>query len=129
MDLNGAKADEISGYLVLDSLYMATPLDSIRMRQLTLLASAHGNRNKSFTLRSDNTSAQLDGYFRYQDVVPALRDLIHYYLPSTMPASDERWMPVEMRLRADGARLRDIQRLFASRLTISDHSSLQAEVN
>ena len=129
VDLNGAKADEISGYLVLDSLYMATPLDSIRMRQLTLLASAHGNRNKSFTLRSDNTSAQLDGYFRYQDVVPALRDLIHYYLPSTMPASDERWMPVEMRLRADGARLRDIQRLFASRLTISDHSSLQAEVN
>lgn len=126
MDMNGAKADEIGGYLVLDSLFLATPLDSIHMRQLTLLAAARGDWSKSFTLRSDNTSAQLDGSFRYQDVVPAFQSLIHYYLPTTLPEPAKGWKPVEMTLRADGNRLRDVQRLFASKITVSDHSTLRA---
>ena len=127
VDMNGAKVDEISGYMVIDSLFMATPRDSMLMRQLTLVASAGTNRSKVFTLRSDNTKAQLDGTFRYRDVVPAGMAMLHYYLPSAVPAPAAPWQSVSFSLQANGDRLRDVQRLFKSGFILSDHSSLHAE--
>ena len=86
VDLNGKQADDISGYLVLDSLFLATPQDSALMQQLTLLVSAQGTNSKAITLRSDYLSAQLDGLFRYADVMPAFQYLAHAYLPSVVEA-------------------------------------------
>ena len=40
VDLSGAKPDEISGYLVIDSLFLATSRDSILMEQMMLIAEA-----------------------------------------------------------------------------------------
>lgn len=128
IDMSGAKPDDISGYIVLDSLAMCTNRDSIYMRQLTLFASAEPSGGKAFTLRSDNLSAQMDGDFRYGDVVPAFQAMLHHYLPTAIPAPKQKWEPVSFSMRADGDRLRDVQRLFVAPVTISDHPTLRAEV-
>ncbi|MBP5571096.1 MAG: AsmA family protein, partial [Bacteroidales bacterium] len=47
VDLNGKRADDMSGYMVLDSLFLATPLDSMLMQQMTLLVSADGANGKA----------------------------------------------------------------------------------
>lgn len=126
VDMNGSEKDRVSGYLVLDSLFVATEYDSIQMKQLTLLASGEVGHAKSFTLRSDYLQARLDGIFRYADLVPAAQQLIHHYLPSAVPAPKQKWDPVSFTMRADGERLRDIQRLFIAPLTLSDHPTFTA---
>jgi len=127
VDLSGAKPDEISGYLVIDSLFLATSRDSILMEQMMLIAEAEGERDKTISLQNDYLQAKLDGSFRYGDIVPATQAMIHHYLPTAVDAPKKRWQPVAFRLEADGDRLRDIQRLFKASLTLSDHPSLQAE--
>ena len=126
VDMSGSETDKISGYLVLDSLYVGTDHDTILMQQLTLLASGAVGHSKSFTLRSDYLQAHLDGVFRYKDLVPAAQQLIHYYLPSAVLAPKQPWEPVSFAMRADGERLRDIQRLFIAPLTLSDHPTFTA---
>ena len=126
VDMSGSETDKISGYLVLDSLYVSTDHDTLLMQQLTLLASGAVGHSKSFTLRSDYLYARLDGIFRYKDLVPAAQQLIHHYLPSAVLAPKQQWEPVSFTMRADGERLRDIQRLFIAPLTLSDHPTFTA---
>lgn len=128
VDLNGSKVEDMSGYLVIDSLYMVTARDSVLMKQLTLLASAGYDRSKVFTLRSDNIKAELDGSFRYGDVLPAFQAMMHHYLPSAVDAPKAEWQPVSFSMRAEGERLRDVQRLYSSRFTLSDHPTMRADV-
>lgn len=127
MDMSGSKPDEISGYLVIDSLFVGTARDSVLMRQLSLFAAAEPNGSKSITLRSDYLSAQCDGIFRYGDVVPAMQAMLHHYLPTAIPAPAASWQPVTLSLRANGERLRDVQRLFVAPVTLSDHPTLRIE--
>ena len=129
VDMNGAEPDKISGYMVLDSLFLATSQDSVLMQQLTLLASADAHGSKAITLRADYLRAQLDGIFRYADVPPAAQAMIHHYLPTAVPAPTREWQPVTFRLSADGERLRDVQRLFTAPVTLSDHPTLRAEAS
>ena len=129
VDMSGSKPDEISGYMVIDSLAVATARDSILMQQLTLLASADPSGAKAMTLRTDYLSAQLDGSFRYKDVVPAGKALLHHYLPSAVSAPATDWQSVTFSMRANGERLRDVQRLFISPVTLSDHPKVSAEVS
>lgn len=126
VDMNGSEAERMSGYLVLDSLYIATAHDSILMKQLTLLASGEAGHSKAFTLRSDYLRAQLDGVFRYKDIVPSFQAMMHHYLPSAVPAPKGEWLPVSFALRANGERLRDIQRLYLAPVTLSDHPTFTA---
>ena len=121
VDMNGSETDRISGYMVLDSLFIATDKDSILMKQLTLLASGEVGHIKSFTLRSDYLMAQADGVFRYKDMTPAVQAMLHHYLPSAVAAPKSEWLPVLLSIRADGQRLRDIQRLYTASFTLSDH--------
>lgn len=127
VDLNGKRADDMSGYMVLDSLFLATPLDSMLMQQMTLLVSADGANGKAVTLRSDFLSAQLDGTFRYADIVPAFRSLAHYYLPAVVDAPSAKWQEVSFRMRADGSELSRVQKLFSAPVRLSDNPSLRAE--
>ena len=129
VDMNGAKPDEISGYLVLDSLFLATSRDSILMQQMTLLASADASGSKAITLRTDYLKAEIDGIFRYADIVPAAQAMMHHYLPTAISAPSKKWQPVTLSLRADGERLRDVQRLFSAPVTLSDHPTLRAEAS
>ncbi len=128
IDMSGAKPEDISGYIVLDSLHMVTNRDSILMRQLTLFASAEPSGGKAMTLRTDYLSAQLDGDFHYDDVVPAFQAMLHHYLPTAIQKPKRNWEPVSFTVRADVQRLRDVQRLFTAPITISDHTTLRAEV-
>ena len=127
VDMNGAKPDEISGYMVIDSLFVATARDSVMMNQLTLLASADESRAKDITLRTDYLTAQMDGVFRYADLVPAMQAMMHHYLPTAIAAPSRQWKPVTFTLKADGERLRDVQRLFTAPVTVSDHTTLRAK--
>ena len=127
VDLDGVEVDRMSGYMVIDSLFVATPRDSILMQQLQLFASASANSNKAITLRSDYLTAQMDGTFRYGDIVPALHHVLHHYLPTAIDEPKKKWHPVSFTLRADGKRLRDIQRLFTAPVTLSDHPTMRAE--
>ena len=129
VDMNGSKVDEMSGYMILDSLFIATAKDSTLMRRLTLLASSEDDGYKSVTVTSDYGTAQLDGLFRYGDVIPSLQAMVHHYLPSAVDAPSREWQPVQMTVKADGERLRDIQRLFTAPITLSDHPSLRAKLN
>ena len=129
VDLNGKHADDMSGYMVLDSLFLATPLDSMLMQQMTLLVSATGDNNKAITLRSDYLTAQLDGTFRYADIVPAFQALTNSYLPAAVDAPTKKWQPVSFSLRMDGSELSHIQRLFDVPVTLSDHPSLRANAD
>ena len=126
VDMSGSETDRMSGYLVLDSLYVSTDHDTILMKQLTLLASGEVGHSKSFTLRSDYLYAHLDGVFRYKDLVPAAQQLIHYYLPSAVLAPKQSWEAVSFNMRADGERLREIQRLFIAPIILSDHPTFTA---
>ena len=128
VDLNGTKVDEISGYLVIDSLFLATPRDSILMQQLTLIVESEPDLHKQLTLRSDYLHAKANGRFRYADIAPSMQALMHHYLPSAIPAAQQTWKPVTFSLTADGQRLRDVQQLFYSPFVISDNPSLQADV-
>ena len=128
VDMNGKQADEVSGYLVLDSLFLATARDSVLMKQLMLLVSADPDGSKAFTLKTDYLRAQLDGLFRYRDIVPAAQAMMHYYLPTAVEAPKHAWKPVTFSLKADGERLRDVQRLFNASITLSDHPKMTADV-
>ena len=128
VNMKGSEADRVSGSMILDSLFIATKYDSIQMNQLTLLASGEVGHSKAFTLRSDYLTAQLDGIFRYKDIVPAFQAMMHHYLPSAIEAPEKAWSPVSFTLRADGYRLRDIQRLYTAPITLSDHPTLMAQV-
>lgn len=128
VDLTGDTPDEMSGYLVIDSLFVGTVRDSILMQQLTLLVSADEHYGKAFTLRSDYLTAQADGVFRYRDIAPSAQALIHHYLPSAVPAPKQEIEDVQFSLRADGHRLRGIQRLFVAPIVLSDHPTLRASV-
>lgn len=127
VDLSGAKADEISGYLEIDSLFLATARDSATMQQMVLIVEADGERDKSISLTTDYLQARLDGSFRYGDIVPAAQAMMHHYLPTAVEAPEKSWQPVEFEIQADGERLRDVQRLFNAPLTLSDHPTLHAE--
>ena len=127
VDMTGSETDRVSGSLVIDSLFLATSKDSVLMNQLTLLASGAVGHSKAFTLRSDYLTAQADGVFRYKDIVPAFTAMMHHYLPSAVLAPKTSWQPVSFTLRADGQRLRDIQRLFTAPVTLSDHPVFTAE--
>ena len=124
VDLSGVNPDKMSGYLVIDSLFLATARDSILMRQLTCIASAGDDYSKAFTLRSDNLTVLADGVFRYSDIVPALQGALHHYLPSAIDAPERSYLPVTLELRADGQRLRDLQRLYVAPFVLSDHPTL-----
>ena len=127
VDLNGVEVDRMSGYLVIDSLFVATPRDSVLMQQMQLFASASANRSKAITLRSDYLTGQMDGTFRYGDIVPAMQHMLHHYLPTAIEEPKRNWQPIDFTMRADGKRLRDIQRLFTAPVTLSDHPTMRAE--
>ena len=128
VDMSGAKLDDLSGYMVIDSLFVATAKDSILTRQIMLIASAEAHEAKSITLRSDNIKAELDGAFRYEDIPSSMQALMHHYLPAAVDAPDKEWHPVSLSLRVDGERLRHIQRLFTAPITLSDHPSIRASM-
>lgn len=128
MDMNGAQADEISGYLVIDSLALATQYDSTLIRQVTLVTASESDMSKMMTLHSDNLSMQVDGVFRYADLVPSCQSMLHHYLPSLISEPSRSWKPVQLSLRAEGGRLREVQRLFEAPLTISDHTTISADI-
>lgn len=134
VDLDGVDLDRMSGYMVLDSLFLATSKDSLRMRQMTLLVSADAptssaTRPKSITLRSDYLNAMVEGSFRYMDLVPAAQAMMHYYLPTAVEAPAASWQPVSFQFSLDGQRLRDIQRLYDAPVTLSDHPTMRADAN
>jgi len=128
VDLNGINPDEISGYMVMDSLYLATPKDSVLMKQLTLFVETGMGHSKTLTLRSDYINARAQGNFRYVDLPPALQALMHHYLPSALPAPQQEWERIALTMNLDGHRLRDVQHLFDAPLILSDHPSMTAEL-
>ena len=128
VDMSGAQADELSGYLVIDSFFLATERDSVLMQQLMLLASADQDGSKAITLTTDFLRTQLDGRFRYEDLLPAAQAMMHHYLPTAVDAPRRAWRPVAFTLKADGDRLRDVQRLFNASITLSDHPKMEASV-
>ena len=128
VDMSGANANDMSGYMVLDSFFLATMHDSVMINQMMLLASADKDGSKAITLRTDILRAQADGVFRYGDLIPAAQALIHHYLPSALPAPAKEWQPVTFSLQANAERLRDVQRLFQAPVVVSDHTTITADV-
>lgn len=126
VDLDGVELDRMNGYMVIDSLFLATRKDSLLTRQISLLVSASADHAKTITLRSDYMNAETDGTFRYKDLVPAVQAMMHHYLPTAVDAPAQAWQPVSLRLKADGQRLREIQRLYEAPVTLSDHPTLRA---
>ena len=98
-----------------------------QMQQMMLISEADGDRDKSISLTTDYLQAQLDGSFRYADIVPAAQAMMHHYLPTAVPEPKKKWQPVEFTMKADGHRLRDVQRLFQAPITLSDHPTFTAE--
>ena len=127
IDMNGAEAEEMSGYAVIDSLAIATRYDSVLIQQLTFTASAASDHSKALSFHSDHMHVQVEGVFRYADLVPSFLSMGHHYLPSVIDEPAEHWSPVSFSVRAEGERLRDVQRLFEAPLTISDHTTLAAD--
>lgn len=135
VDLDGTNIDRMNGYMVIDSLALATPRDAILMRQLTLIvntkttgedASGLAITPKAITLKSDYLTAQLDGSFRYADLVPAAQALLHHYLPSAVDAPKQPWLPVAFTLKADGKNVSELQRLFSAPVVLADNPTLRA---
>ena len=129
VDMSGAKADEMNGYLKLDSLFIATELDSLLMKQLILLVSADAYSRKTITLTSDYLRAQADGVFRYADLAPAFRHILAQRLPSAISEPSVRWQPVRFSLSVDGDNLHDIQNLFDAPIVVSDHPAIRMQAN
>ncbi|MBQ9296123.1 MAG: translocation/assembly module TamB domain-containing protein [Paludibacteraceae bacterium] len=128
IDMEGSDPDRMSGYMVLDSLFLATSRDSVLMQQLTLLVSADGEYDKSISLKSDYLTAEIDGTMRYRDLFPAMQAMLHHYIPTAIPAPKRKWQDVYVSLQADGKRLRDLQKLYTAPVTLSDHPTLRAMV-
>ncbi|MEE1095996.1 MAG: translocation/assembly module TamB domain-containing protein [Paludibacteraceae bacterium] len=126
-ELNGWDAEDSHGTVTIDSLFLATELDSILMRQLHL-ASVSNAQHKSITLRSDYLNAQMDGSFRYADILPACQSLLHHYLPSAIQAPHASWKGVEFVMRAEGERLSAVQRLYDAPFAVSDHPRLDVSM-
>ena len=122
-EIAGKDADDVSGSLVVDSFFLATELDSIMMRQLQLHLDADANR-KTITLHSDYLNGQVDGSFRYADIIPACHSLLHRYLPSIIPSPRSSCHGVSFTMYAEGNRLTEVQRLFDAPFAVSDHPRL-----
>ena len=129
VDLDGSTIDEISGYLKIDSLRLATANDSLMMKQLLLLVAADPSNRKTITLTSDYLRANADGTFRYADIVPAFLHLMSQRLPSAVSEPTAAWQPVNFTFSMDGDKLQDIQNLFDSSVKLSDHPSIRAKAN
>lgn len=129
VDMNGARPDEMSGYMVIDSLFVGTVHDSLLMRQMQLIVDADRQQHKTITLRSDFGLAEWKGTFRYADIAPAFQAMMHHYLPSAVASPARSWQPVVFTLTADGERLRDVQRLFVAPVTLSDHPTFRANAS
>lgn len=123
--ITGLEVEDIKGHVTIDSFFLATELDSILMRQLQLYSSTNAQQ-KSITLRSDYLNAQVDGSFRYSDIIPACQSLIHHYLPSAIPAPRSSWEDVSLTMYAEGDRLGAVQRLYNAPFATSDHPRLDA---
>ena len=129
VDLNGAKPDDISGYLVMDSLYVATPYDAVLMKQLTMVVTAGPGTRKAITLQSDYLNAQVKGSFRYADIPSAAQAMMHYYLPTAVEKPRKTWQAVELNMQMEGKQITDIERLFASSVVLSDNPTLQLDAS
>ena len=128
VEMDGATADEISGYMVLDSLFVATEKDSLLMTQMQLQVDAANARDKHITMRSDFGVAEGTGSFSYADIVPACQAMMHYYLPSAVAAPKKRWQPVELHAKTHGKDLSTIQRLFTVPVKLSDEPILHVDL-
>ena len=128
-DMNGVNPDRMSGNVVLSSLFLATPKDSVLMNEMALLVSAGEDHSKAMTLKSDYIKAQVDGVFRYADIAPSMQAMLHHYLPTAVPEPKRTPNDVQISLKADGYRLRDLQKLFTAPVVLSDHPTLRASVD
>lgn len=125
--IKGIGRDDVEGSLVIDSLFFATDLDSILMQELELRLYADAAQ-KTITLQSDYLNGQMDGSFRYSDLVPACQSLMHRYLPSAVPAPHSKWKDVSLTMYAEGERLTELQRLYDAPFAVSDHPRLDVSM-
>jgi len=129
VDLSGPHLEELAGKVEMDSLFLATQYDAMFMENMTIVTSGAADKSKYISLKSDNLFVEVDGVFRYADLVPAFQSALHRYLPTAVPEPKAGWAPVAMNIRAEGSRLRQFQSLFEAPVVISDNSSMRADIN
>lgn len=128
-EIAGADVDNMVGYLVIDSLFCATKRDSLLMKQLKLYASAEDNNTKSLTILSDYLTTNINGSFRYRDILPACQNILHHYLPTAISPPNKTWKPVTLSMKAEGNRLREVQQLFNAPIAISEQPTIKIDLS
>ena len=89
INLNGSNLDEMSGYLVVDSLHLRNGSDSILMNQLKLIVQADDKQNKQLHLTGDYLTAGVNGHFRYKELPDILLRQAVRYLPNAFTAKEQ----------------------------------------
>ena len=80
----GTHIDHINGYLILDSLLIANDGDTVRSKQLKILADTDSEdlTKHSLKLQSDHTLGGFSGHFSYTELGTSIRKIAVRYLPN-----------------------------------------------
>ncbi len=84
---SGNKADNLNGYLYIDSLYVRRTDKELFMKQFRLLAQTGDDSPTNLKINSDFLNANLSGNYRYSTLPLTVRRLIAQYVPRALGKS------------------------------------------
>lgn len=134
-NLSGTNLDEMSGYVVVDSLHLRNGNDSVLMKQLKLVVQAEANRHKQLHLTSDYLTAGVNGSFRYADLPAALMRQAMRYVPNAFPQKLQRQIArsTAENTRIDfyvyGHTLRALQRVLHLPVRLNDYPVMKGHLH
>ncbi|MBR0310509.1 MAG: translocation/assembly module TamB domain-containing protein [Paludibacteraceae bacterium] len=89
VNFSGTHIDHINGYVVLDSLLMANHGDTLRMRQLKVIAESDANDSTwhNMRLESDYAVGRFAGHFSYTELGTSAQKIAVRYIPHLFDAT------------------------------------------
>ena len=132
--ISGSDIQDLTGYVVIDSLHLRNGRDSVLMRQLKLTSESDNNAHKHLLLTSDYLTARLEGGFDYTTLPQTLGKLLLRYVPNALPAAErERVLAQETDNQVDiylyGHQLQKLQKTLRLPVRVGDYPVLKAFVN
>lgn len=139
VNLSGFNPDCLSGYLVVDSLWMRHGEDSLLMQQLQVVADydshdARPESNKYVQIQSDYLTAKLSGNYAYTTLATSLQKQLIRYLPSVYSPDEVRRIESQpsnndFQFYVYGRELKALQRFFRLKYRLADFPVLKGEFN
>ncbi len=127
-NVTGNDINSLQGYIALRNFNFQTPENHFTLDSLHIEAS--GTEDRLISLRSDLIWGELFGAYSYSQIIPAIQQTLHNYLPALVPLPDR---PVEgennFYLDLTIENTEKLSKAFALPVTILKQSTLKGQYN